>query len=246
LLTIVALLLSLVVPALAQGDKFELETTAFQLLDRFDRPYVPEPNTVAIGVRLARDASVEALDAQGIEYRRDDANYMRYAVTDGVASLRFVIFRDHDRNPVPYEVVLLENQGGRWVKEPLRPGTWQAGSGSKRAVAHSLSRAPQQTWETLVVGGFFLAALLLVYILFGRVIFSRLLFGRRLEVSAAEWRSNVLMLVGVLLLVASCAGLVAYPQVLWGEPLAAYGVVSAVYLVVLLVAFAAAWMATRK
>jgi len=228
-----------------------LEEVHFQVLDAFDRPYEQARGMLAVGVRLTSEGAPtikgrKTFEAEGVEYRIDDDQYIQFPVVDSRADLRFVVFRDAGKNPVTYEMVLLKKKGSGWVSEALRPSRWSAGQGKTKAETRASSRAPWKTSEVLLILACTAVAAILVWATFGYWAFRRMLFVRRSEVAGAESKSKVLVLVGFLFAVAAAVVIFARPQVINGNPLLIHFRVWGVFLAILGIAALVTFMSTNK
>lgn len=225
--------------ALAQTSaQTGIEEVRFRVLDTFDRPYDLPKGTLAVGVRLTSDGSpnlkgLTTLEAEGVEYRINSDEYLEFPVTESKADLRFVVFKDADKNPVTYEITLLKKKGTKWITEPIRPSKWTAGQGKTTADARASSRAPLKWSEIVLVLVATLLATALVYAAYGQLAFRRLLFNRRNEVQVAERRSKFMVLIGSLIATAAAVTILARPQVVYGNPLMIHFLVWGAFLALL-------------
>lgn len=238
------LLLALLAPAPAQDvdqpeppETFKLEEGSVRVLDKFRRPFLMPKGTAWIGARLDLDAEgmspfikdYEVLSAGGLDYEvKKDADYVKFPLENGRATVRFVAFTDPASNPVLYELVFMHKVKGKDVVIKLNDQAWRAGDPAtvgSRTLTTPSDRAPNQTWDWALLIGFVLTGVVLAYVLFGRSLFARMLRVKRMEVTTALGYSNLLVLLGLGLVLLCGAGLYMFPKILWGKQVMIYLVV---------------------
>lgn len=262
------LLLALLGPARAQTpddspspspELFKAEQGQIRVLDKFKRPYVFPRGTAWVGVRLDMQAEemnpavkdYDVLSADGVDYDvKEDADYVKFAVDDnGVANVKMVAFADPARNPVIYQLVFLHKDGAKDVSIPLSDTGWRAGDPQtvgSRTLMTPRDRAPNQGWEWALLVGFALSGLVLAYMLYGRSLFERMLRVKRMEVTTALGYSNLMLVLGLLLVLFCSLGLFFFPKILWGKQVMIYLVVGGGGLAALAVGYGAGLVMTKN
>lgn len=213
-------------PVFAENESpFKTIQLDISIFDKFQRPYVAQPESAMLGIRLAQGesqqckavAQYEQLASAGVEYPKQTDEYLKFPVENGIAKAQFVIFTDTSKNPIDYEMVLFykENKEQSPTKIALNPSTWHIGVESQSGDVAADHRAPHSKDELAMIVGFAVGGALLSYIFFGRLFFTRLLQNSRLEVSTALGWSNIGVLFSWLLLFSCVAALVFIPYVVW-------------------------------
>ena len=241
-------------PLWAQESPFKTVTLEISLLDQFQRPYLAQPETAWLGVRLASGeaqqskavSDYKALASGGIEYTvGENADYLKYGIENGVARPQFVIFNEAGKNPVSYELVMFIKNKDATETVHISPHIWNVGTESQSGEALADHRAPHTQQEWLAIVLFFIAGSIASYVLFGRALFARMLHNRRMEVGGALGWSNLLVVVMGLILTGCTFILVLFPYVIWQKTYWIYLLVMGSYALLTLVVYGVGAALTR-
>ncbi len=239
----------------AQEGDFLLETTEFEVKDQYQRPYLVENGTAWIAVSLMQGDDQQAdlqnyptLSASGIEYATsgDPVEPLLFPISRGVAKVQFVVFNDAGKNPVSYNVKLVEEEDGVKYEYPFMDGVWLAGNQTPAEQLQTARLAPHANWELMAIGIFLLVAAVLIYIGFGRSLFARMLFNRHLAVSSATATSNLLVGLGWLSLAVVAPLLYYFPYIIWQQQYWIYLLTAGGYILVVGLVYSLGLMMTKR
>lgn len=232
---------------------FRVEEQTIYVQDRYLRPFLVPEDTAWLGVRLATGAEQHSkalahfkeAAAGGQEYAfAEGAEFSRFPLIDGAATVHFVVFSEAGKNPVDYELVLLVGEGPDAQQHPL--GFWSVGTGTVADQAQADVLAPHTRNEKLAMGSFVVVSLILTYMLFGRSLFTRFLRNKKMEVSSALGWSNILVLFGFLA-IGVCFGVMwLWPKVLWNKTETIYAIMIGGFFLAAVLVYLGGLVVTRK
>lgn len=243
-------------PSFSEDSPFKTVQIEMSVYDKFQRPFVAEPESVQLGVRLAQGDSqkceavtkYEQLSAAGTEYPRQTEDFLKFPVENGVARPQFVVFTEAGKNPVDYELVLFvkDKKDSTPYRVAIDPNLWKIGTESQNGDVKAEQRAPHGQDEIMMIGAFTVGGLLFSYLLFGRSAFTRFLHNKRMEVGSALGWSNLLVIFSWLCLFVCTSMLIFFPIIVWQKTYWIYVLVIAGYALLLSVVYGLCLAFTRR